>query len=515
MLLPELNRRTFFKGAGVLAATVVGTQVLVACSSDDVRGYGGEPRALPIPPADLGTREGSSVHFALEAQTGESQILPDVTTKTWGFNGTHLGPTLVVKKGDDVHVDVTNNLDEMTTVHWHGMKLPAIADGGPHSPIGSGQTWSPTWTVANDAATLWYHPHTHGLTGLHAYRGLAGMIIVEDEATDKLDLPHDYGVDDIPLVLMDHRFLEDGSLDEEDLPDLGLLGDTPTANGITNAHFDATTRRVRFRVLNGSNMRFYNLAFSDKRTFQVIASDSGLLDEPQDRTTLAIGPGERWEIVVDLEPGEDVTLESVGFEDNYGVPDDEFVPDFGMSDSFQLLTITGPSDDAAQASALPGVLVKSTEPDVIDATERTFIMNTFSINDLQMDMQRVDVVIDHDQPEVWIVTNDNSDWPHNFHVHDARFKVLKFEGTDVELFNDGWKDTVGLPPGATATLAVEFGYYPDPQWPYMYHCHMLYHEDQGMMGQFVIVEPGDEPAAVLGSGTGSSSSGASAGGHAH
>lgn len=227
MLLPELNRRTFFKGAGVLAATVVGTQVLVACSSDDVRGYGGEPRALPIPPADLGTREGSSVHFALEAQTGESQILPDVTTKTWGFNGTHLGPTLVVKKGDDVHVDVTNNLDEMTTVHWHGMKLPAIADGGPHSPIGPGQTWSPTWTVANDAATLWYHPHTHGLTGLHAYRGLAGMIIVEDEATDKLDLPHDYGVDDIPLVLMDHRFLEDGSLDEEDLPILGCWAIRP------------------------------------------------------------------------------------------------------------------------------------------------------------------------------------------------------------------------------------------------------------------------------------------------
>lgn len=506
--LPELNRRTFFKGAGALAATAVGAQLLVGCNASKVRGYGGSPRALPIPPVELGVREGSKVHFTLVAQAGDTQILPDVTTHTWGFNGTHLGPTLVMKSGDEISVDVTNGLDEMTTVHWHGMKLPAVADGGPHSPIGAGQVWSPEWTVANEAATLWYHPHTHGLTGLHAYRGLAGMIIVEDEAATALDLPQDYGVDDIPLVLMDHRFLEDGSLDEEDLPDLGLLGDTPTVNGITNAHFAASTRRVRFRLLNGSNMRFFNMAFSDGRQFQVIASDTGLLDSPYEMSNLAIGPGERWEILVDLEPGEDVTLESVGFADNFGVPDDEFVPDFGMGDSFQLLTITGPAEDAATAPALPGLLVKSTVPDIIDAPERSFVLNTFSINDQQMDMQRVDVIIDHAEPEIWKVTNDNSDWPHNFHIHDARFKVVSFEGTDVELFNEGWKDTVGLPPGATATLAVEFGHYPDPTWPYMYHCHMLYHEDQGMMGQFVIVNPGDKPAVHLGSG-------AAAAGHEH
>ncbi|ALC05379.1 multicopper oxidase [Corynebacterium deserti GIMN1.010] len=502
MGMTSINRRTFFKGAGVVAATVAGVSLVSACSTNTPRGYGGEPRALPIPPLDQGTRTGSSVSFSLEAQSGDSQILPDTTTHTWGFNGVHLGPTLLMRTGDTVHVDITNSLDELTTVHWHGMKLPAVADGGPHSPIEPGSTWSPTWTVANDAATLWYHPHTHGLTGLHAYRGLAGMIIVEDDASDALDLPSSYGVDDIPLVLMDHRFLDDGSLDEEDLPDLGLMGDTPTVNGITNAHFNATTRQVRFRILDGSTMRFYNLAFSDERPFYVVASDSGLLPEPIERTTLAIGPGERWEIVVDLEPEEDVTLRSVGFSDNYGVPDDEYTPNFGMSDTFDLLTITGPADDAPTAPALPGTLIKAVDLDVIDAQERTFVLNTFSINDKEMDMQRVDVLIDHDQPEVWIVTNDNSDWPHNFHIHDARFKVLSVDGTDVELFNEGWKDTVGLPPGATARLAVQFGYYPDPTWPYMFHCHMLYHEDQGMMGQFVIVEPGHRAAEVLGSGAG-------------
>ncbi len=503
MQLPRVNRRTFFKGTGVVVASLAASQFLVSCSdSPPPRGYGGDPRPLPIPPLAEGVRDGNSVTYRLAAQSGNSRILPDVTTRTWGFNGTHLGPTLVARRGDEVTVEVTNELDEMTTVHWHGMKLPARADGGPHSPIEPGETWAPTWTVENTAATLWYHPHTHGLTGLHAYRGLAGVFVIEDDVSDSLDIPKDYGVDDIPVVLMDHRFNEDGSLDEADLPDLGLLGDIPTVNGITNAHFDATTRRVRLRILDGSNMRFFNLKFSDDRAFQVIASDSGFLAEPLERTSLPIGPGERWEILVDVEPGDNVALESAEFPDNFEVPEDEYTPDFGFGDSFQLLTISGPEDNAPISPAIPGVVDSEAAkaPDIIDAPERTFVLNTFSINNEMMDMQHVDVVIDHDGPEIWEVTNDNSDWPHNFHIHNARFKVLSLENTEVDLVNEGWKDTVGLPPGATARLAVEFGYHPDPSWPYMYHCHMLYHEDQGMMGQFVIVEPGGQPAAELGAG---------------
>lgn len=297
MQLPEINRRTFFKGTGAAVLSLAAARVLVACSSSSTpRGYGGDPRPLPIPPLAQGERAGNRITYRLTAQQGMSQILPDVQTPTWGFNGTHLGPTLTARRGDDVTVEITNGLDEMTTIHWHGMKLPGHADGGPHSPIAPGDTWSPAWTVENTAATLWYHPHPHGLTGLHAYRGLAGAFVIEDEVSDSLDIPKDYGVDDIPVVLMDHRFHEDGSLDETDLPDLGLMGDTPTVNGITNAHFAASTRRVRFRVLDGSNMRFFNLKFSDDRPFQVIASDAGFLVEPLERTSLMIGPGERWEL---------------------------------------------------------------------------------------------------------------------------------------------------------------------------------------------------------------------------
>ena len=122
------------------------------------------------------------------------------------------------------------------------------------------------------------------------------------------------------------------------------------------------------------------------------------------------------------------------------------------------------------------------------------------INGRSMDMGRIDLVSSSHQPEVWQVSNLDSS-PHNFHIHNARSKVVSMTGTDIEVPVDGWKDTVGLPPGATARLAVEFGYHPDPAWPYMYHCHMLYHEDQGMMGQFVIVEPGGQPADQLGGGS--------------
>lgn len=492
--MPQITRRTFFKGLALASIAAAGSQALIGCTQKQPL------RKLPIPPLLAGTQEGNKRHFQLVAQQGESQILPDKTTTTWGFNGAHLGPTLIAKKGEEVHLAVKNELDEMTTVHWHGMKLPARADGGPHSPIEPGTSWEASWTVANAAASLWYHPHTHGLTGLHAYRGLAGMFIIEDDTSAALDLPSDYGVDDIPLVLMDHRFLEDGSLDERDLPDLGLLGDTPTVNGITGAEFQATMHRVRLRILNGSNMRFFKLQFSDKRSFDIIASDAGFLPEPFSTSEIALGPGERWEIVVELEPAEEVTLESIGFKDNFGVPTDKYTPDFGMSDHFELLSIIGPDSTVQEQKPLPGILEKAETLDIQDAPQRSFVLNTFSINDQMMDMQRVDEVIDHQGPEAWTVTNDNSDWPHNFHIHNARFQVLSLDNTEVELFQAGWKDTVALPPGASATLAVEFGYYPDPQWPYMYHCHMLYHEDQGMMGQFVIVEQGQQPAATVGAG---------------
>ena len=485
-----VSRRVFFQGmVGVLAAAA-----LAACSSQaPPRGYGWRTRALPIPQLYEGTLDDAGRRrFSLSAQPGSTEILPGVVTATWGVNGGFLGPTLRVRKGDHVRVDLVNRLDTGTTIHWHGMKLPAWADGGPHSPIEPGGTWSPEWEISQPAATMWYHPHPHGQTGLHCYRGLAGMLIVDDEVSSSLALPSDYGVDDIPLVILDAKFTEDGMLDETVDPDLGLLGDTPIVNGVTNAHLDATTRRVRLRLLNGATMRFYNLAFSDHRPFHVVGTDQGLLQTPVQVEYVLMSPGERVEIVVDLQPREAVSLQSQPLDGNFGLPEDTPV-DFGFQDSFDLLTIHGPADDAPVPGPLPQILdpAAAAAPDVAGAVEREFVLNTFQINGQDMDMGRVDVTIDRDRPEIWRVTNENADWPHNFHVHDCRFKVLEFDTSHVaQVATYGWKDTVAIPPGGTVTLGVEFGWYPDPSVPYMFHCHMLFHEDAGMMGQFVLVEPG-------------------------
>ena len=492
----RIARRTLLKSVAV-GAVLVGAGHLAACGSSQPKpqGYEGERRDLPIPPLDQGEMVDGVRVFHLDAGEHQVNILPDKTSTAWGFNGGHLGPTLYMRRGDKVQMHVHNGLDTMTTIHWHGMKLPAKSDGGPHSRIDPGETWSPEWTVEQPAAMLWYHPHPHMETELHAYRGLAGGIVIADEQADKIDLPHDYGVDDIPVVVMDQKFNEDGSLNEDIDPDLGMKGDTPTVNGITAPRFQATTRRLRLRILDAATMRFFNFAFSDGREFQLVATDSGLLDKPVTLTELRVSPGERNEIVVELKPGETVMFKAVPFSESMDVPQDEYALDFGLQDTFDLLEIAAADELSEPAGPVPEVLNPQAArlPEVAGAPQREFALNTFEINGRTMDMSRVDLAIDHDGPEVWTVTNENTDWIHNFHIHNSSFRILEVTGTDVPVPTQGWRDTVQLPPNATAKLAVVFGQYPDPEWAYMYHCHMLLHEDSGMMGQFVMVRPGEEP----------------------
>jgi len=162
-----------------------------------------------------------------------------------------LGPTLRARRGEAVAFAIDNELPEPTSVHWHGMHVPARRDGGPHQSIEPGARWEPSWTVNQPAATLWYHPHPHGSTEKHVYRGLAGLFLVDDDTTDTLDLPKTYGLDDIPLIIQDRRFTADGALDESDPTDVGLLGDTIVTNGIAGAHLPVSTCLIRLSVLNG------------------------------------------------------------------------------------------------------------------------------------------------------------------------------------------------------------------------------------------------------------------------
>jgi blue copper oxidase len=136
---------------------------------------------LKIPPLAEPRLDGAGRKvFDLHLQQGTSELLASKPTQTWGANGAYLGPTIRATLGDQVVMQVTNRLPEPTTIHWHGMRLPAAADGGPHQPIPPGSAWSPSWRIDQPAATLWYHPHPHGTTEDHVYRGLAGLFLLDD-----------------------------------------------------------------------------------------------------------------------------------------------------------------------------------------------------------------------------------------------------------------------------------------------------------------------------------------------
>lgn len=200
-----------------------------------------------IPPALSGTT------FDLSVQSGTTQIYTGINSPTFGINGSFLAPTLVLKKGDVVTMNVTNNLTTETTIHWHGLHVPAHADGGPHQVIEEGTTWSPEFTVMNDAGTYWYHPHGAHKTDLQVSKGLAGMIIVQDEVEAALVLPRTYGVDDFPLIVQTKSF------DILHQIAIATVYDTvPMVNGIRDPYLDVPAQVVRFRLLNGSSTaRFF------------------------------------------------------------------------------------------------------------------------------------------------------------------------------------------------------------------------------------------------------------------
>lgn len=434
---------------------------------------------LNIPPLLEPTiKDDGTKHFTLTMQKGETELLPGKMADTFGINGSYLGPTIRVSKGDSVSFDIINKLGETSTLHWHGMFLPARMDGGPHQMIEAEETWSPNWTVDQPAATTWYHPHLHGNTASQVYKGLAGLFLIQDSDSEKL--PSDYGVNDIPLIVQDKLFDENGQLSEEmDQPPFGTLGNKILVNGTYDPYLEITESMVRFRILNGSNARAYNIGFTDGRSFQLVANDAGLLDEPVTLERLPLSPGERAEIIVKFEPGDETILHS--YHGDTGIDSGEF----------DLVKIVAASE-LKTADPLPDK-ISTTAPIEApsDAKVRRFELTTESkINNKSMDMSRIDEVIAAGSREIWEITN--TGWAHNFHIHDAAFRVLDINGELPPKHERGRKDTVFIPSDATVRIVVEFGNHPDPEYPYMYHCHLLRHEDDGMMGQFLLVEPGTE-----------------------
>lgn len=481
-------RRTFLALAVLAGLLIIGMIATLAFvwqrSLVNTVGKVSFEKPLSIPPlADSVVGPDGTRTFNLTLQTGKTTFFDDAQTDTWGINQSYLGPTLRAKRGEKVQVTVKNTLPEASTMHWHGMHVPAKMDGGPHQPVAAGATWSPYWTINQPAATLWYHPHPHGQTEKHVYRGLAGMFILDDDSEVSRELPRTYGKDDLPIIVQDKKFSSDRQLSESS------LGNEVVVNGTRTPHVSVTTELVRLRLLNASTARVYNFGLSNDQSMQLIASDGGLLEKPVAMKRIVLSPGERAEVIVAMQPNQQTILRSYPTKTGANFYTNRTT---GGDDSLDIMQLRA----AAQLEPSPKVPQQLTTIPRLKAVDaaitRKFTLSGFSINDKLMDMNRIDATVKRGETEIWEVTNIDA-LVHNFHIHDVQFQVLSVGGSPPPPELSGYKDTVLVKPGQTVRLIMQFTDYSDPQYPYMFHCHLLNHEDQGMMGQFVVVEPGQAP----------------------
>lgn len=440
-------------------------------NNDD--GDTGRVRMLPIPELleDVNPDERISDYY-LNVQEGETNFFGDMMTPTLGYNGSYLGPVIKMTRGQEVNMHVKNTLNEDTSVHWHGLEVEGTADGGPRQVIGAGELWEPSFTVNQPASTLWFHPHVMGTTALQVYYGLAGLIIVEDDNSKSLNLPDEYGVNDIPLIIQDRSFAEDGTFFYYDNMMDGATGEYIMVNGAIEPYLDVEQVKMRFRIVNGANARNFNLKLSDRSDFHQIASDGGLLEAPVKNDVLPISPGERAEIIVDFSgynEGERIELRSDG----------ELVMTF---------RIGADKEDATEIPEKLATIEKFSEEEAssVKTIEMDGMGHMVSLNGRQFDMDRIDDDVTLGETEIWELSTQRSmmmgSSGHPFHIHGTQFQVLSRDGREPPLNEQGWKDTVFVGSGETVRIIVKFNY----EGVFMYHCHILEHEEAGMMGQLEV-----------------------------
>ncbi len=515
-----LSRRELLSGGAAIAAAGL-------LSIDRPSRAAGRPM-LPIPPELVADATGT---IALRAQPGERQFLPGVATPTYGINGPFLGPAIRVRRGDTVSLKVTNGIKEDITMHWHGLKIPGDVDGSPYNVIKPGLTWEPTLNIDQPAATCWFHPHFYPTTAELVIMGLAGLFLIDDEETDALGLPSSWGVNDIPLILQDRRFNEDGSFFHRFnmvAITTGYVGDTMLVNG---AHYpEARTARgwLRLRLLNGSNARGYRLALSDKRSMYAVASDGGLLSEPVEIKELLLYGGERYEVLVDARDGRHFDLVTR--------PVDQMAMNLPPFDG-ELGLVTVRPDGAEGAGALPDTLVdlpplvsdlppvsqnlvmemrlddegmgllksaglmkmtmaKKTDPAVVKAVTKLITdgpalpleqqLSANAVNGAPFKFGAASFAAPLDTELRWLISEGSDQMQHPVHIHGCQFRILSLDGKAPPAHMAGWKDVAPIEKGGTAEIQVRFEHPASKDHPFMAHCHNLEHEDSGMMTDFTV-----------------------------
>ncbi len=450
--------------------------------------------------------------FNLNVQKGITNFFPSIITPTFGYNGNILGPTLIINKGDSITLNVTNNLTTTTTVHWHGFHVAPQYDGGPHQIIDPNTTWSPSFKMLNNAGTYWYHPHGENKTEIQVSKGLAGLIIVRDKTEASYKLPRKYGVDDFPVIIQTKAFdvlYQIATANHEDT--LVLV------NATVNPYLQVPKQMVRLRLLNGSTDRTYNIGLSDNRTFYLITTDGGLLSQPYPMNRLRLSTGERAEILVNFGSdslGKQLFLKSYSSELPTGIIGADSVgtstivigegyysndlngADFNLM-RFDIKATTSNPVTTVPVSFSPLALFDNVNvnahrqvhfsPDVATFGDQARVDGPFMMNDKSFHMDSVNIITYLNNKEIWTLTNSTM-VAHPFHIHDIQFNILDINGSKPPPQYSGWKDVILVMPDDTIRFITKFTTFANKTVPYMFHCHLLHHEDEGMMGSFLVLD---------------------------
>ena len=454
--------------------------------------------------------------YRLAAQPTDIKIHRDLKpTRMWGYGGSVPGPTLEMRSGEEVHVEWANELPQQhflpidyrfhgaegnpqvrIVTHLHGGRVPADSDGYPEDWYVPGKSLTYRYPIQQDAAMLWYHDHAMGINRLNIYAGLFGAVIIRDKAEDALNLPS--GKYEIPLVIFDRLITPEGQLfypisDKPRAPWIPeLFGDAVLINGKLFPYFEVEPRKYRFRVLNGSNARFYNLAFQNGLSFQQIGTDQGLLPAPVPLKSLQLAPGERMDVIVDFSDsrGEQIVLKN----DAVGVMQFR-VSAAKVSDSSSLPRELRPVPKIAESEAVKTRLLTLDEYRNFTGETVLLLLNASYWHDPVSEKPA------RNSTEIWSLINPTDD-THPIHLHAVRFQILdrqnyapwayqakkelRFTGPRVppEPFEVGWKDTAGAHSKMVTRIIVPFNAYPGK---YVWHCHILEHEDNEMMRPYEIL----------------------------
>ncbi len=437
-------------------------------------------------------------------------------TNLWAYGGTVPGLQLETRSGEGLLVEWANELPQKHfmpidhtlhgaeesvpevrgVVHLHGGRTPADSDGYPEDWYVPGKSRTYYYPNRQDAALLWYHDHAMGINRLNIFAGLFGLFVVRDKAEEALGLPN--GKYEIPLVLADRDFTPDGQLsypisaypDRPWVPE--FFGEAHLVNGKLFPYLDVEARKYRFRILNAANGRFYRLSLSGGGEITQIGSDQGLLSAPVKMKYLQLAPGERADVVIDFAQhrGEKLLLSSAPFE----------LVQFRVSaqpvtDTSSLPATLRPVERIAESSAVQTRRLTLDENLNLVAESKGMLLNNTPWHDPITEKPLLNTT------EIWEFANLTDD-THPIHLHMVRFQVLdrqRFDAFDYTYNNKlrftgdkqapdanemGWKDTVRVNSHTVTRIIVPFQGYPGR---YVWHCHILEHEDNEMMRPYEVL----------------------------